>query len=115
MPEYLVRWEIDVDVDTPAKAAREAREMQLSLTSTATVFDVEEKIELPDGRPRTRHTTVDLAEVEWCKCGNCDYECEREALDEIKNYFQRVQPGETCPAGECPRCGALSYLTGEQS
>lgn len=40
MPQYLVRWEIDVDADSPLKAARKARQIQIRRGTQATVFDV---------------------------------------------------------------------------
>ena len=38
--EYRVTWETDVDAENPTEAAKEARDMQLSTKSTATVFKV---------------------------------------------------------------------------
>jgi hypothetical protein len=37
-------------------------------------------------------------------CGECFVNDE---LNEIKDIFQRVAPGEPMPSGECPQCGAL--------
>lgn len=37
---YLVRWEIDVEADTPADAAQRALQIQRNPQSIATVFDV---------------------------------------------------------------------------
>lgn len=37
---YRVRWEIDVEADTPAEAARHTLAIQRNPDSTATVFDV---------------------------------------------------------------------------
>lgn len=31
-------------------------------------------------------------------------------LDEVPNLFERISPGETVPAGECPSCGALAAV-----
>ena len=48
-----------------------------------------------------------------CECDNCGFSCNE---SEIKNRWpdiphlgERVEPGGTVPAGECPRCGALTY------
>ena len=38
--EYLVRWTIDIDADTPEDAARQAREYQLDPDAIVGVFDV---------------------------------------------------------------------------
>ena len=40
MPEFVVRWEINIDAKTPEEAAREALTIMLDPESTATVFDV---------------------------------------------------------------------------
>lgn len=44
MPEFRVRWEVDIDADTPREAAERAHAMQQDPTS-AVYFTVE----LPDG------------------------------------------------------------------
>lgn len=43
MPDYRVRWEIDIDADSPREAAEKAREIQLDPESTAIVFEVSER------------------------------------------------------------------------
>lgn len=40
MPEYLVRWEINMDADTEREAAELALDVQRDRTSIATCFDV---------------------------------------------------------------------------
>ncbi len=40
MPEYRVRWEIDVQADSHQEAARKALEVQRNEDSIATVFEV---------------------------------------------------------------------------
>jgi len=30
-------------------------------------------------------------------------------MDEIHDIWERVEPGEVMPSGECPDCGALCY------
>lgn len=42
-------------------------------------------------------------------CDSCKKEWKREMLCEVKDYFQRVEPGGVVPSGECPGCGALCY------
>lgn len=42
-------------------------------------------------------------------CDNCKKEWKRGMLCEVKDYFQRVEPGGVVPSGECPACGALCY------
>jgi predicted RNA-binding Zn-ribbon protein involved in translation (DUF1610 family) len=41
------------------------------------------------------------------RCNNCDFASDQ--LDNIKDIFDRVDPGELMPAGECPECGALVH------
>lgn len=48
-------------------------------------------------------------QFDLAKCGNCDHVCDVSDLKDIKNYNERVAPGEVEPLGECPRCGSLSY------
>jgi hypothetical protein len=40
MPAYLVRWEIDVEANSPKEAAQEALEIQQDFFSEATSFTV---------------------------------------------------------------------------
>jgi len=35
-------------------------------------------------------------------------------LNEIDDYWERVDVGCEAPAGECPKCGCLAYLTDSQ-
>jgi len=47
-----------------------------------------------------------------CKCDNCgkEYIAEEECLPP-KNLWERIEPGNIVPSGECPdpNCGALCY------
>lgn len=45
-----------------------------------------------------------------CYCDNCGHECVANELGMIVDIQERLTPGETVPAGQCPECGALSYL-----
>lgn len=44
-----------------------------------------------------------------CKCDNCNHVCETNELNTIKHYNERMDKDEPEPAGECPKCGCLSY------
>jgi hypothetical protein len=49
------------------------------------------------------------------ECQNCDWvgvESDLNPLEE-QGIFDRVGPGETMPAGECPECGAVAHLKEE--
>jgi hypothetical protein len=56
MAEYLVRWDIDIEADSPDEAAQKAREIQLRYNSVATVFDVYSNVGV-------KLKTVDLEET----------------------------------------------------
>lgn len=49
-----------------------------------------------------------------CECNNCDWKglesglrCD---LGGIEDLFERIDPGDEVPAGECPECGCLAFL-----
>lgn len=48
-----------------------------------------------------------------CECGNCDWAGEARRLKHIVDFEDRVAAGESCPAGECPKCGSLAYIKDE--
>jgi hypothetical protein len=41
------------------------------------------------------------------RCQNCRRIWNPDELKHIKDIFERVDPGEPMPSGECPDCGAL--------
>lgn len=43
-------------------------------------------------------------------CDNCRLYCAVSELDPIDDLEQRLDAGGVVPAGQCPSCGALSYL-----
>lgn len=45
-----------------------------------------------------------------CRCDNCGAQARESGLDPIQDLEQRLDPGGVVPAGQCPSCGALSYL-----
>lgn len=54
--------------------------------------------------------TIDGGDRRHCRCGDCGWSGSANRTGWIRNLPERVAPGETMPAGECPRCGALAYL-----
>jgi hypothetical protein len=46
-------------------------------------------------------------------CANCCWTGKRADLHAIQHLGERVSAGEPMPAGECPKCGSLSHITGE--
>lgn len=55
MTEYRVRWEIDIEADSPQEAAEKALLIQRRHNSIATVFDV-----TPHGGAAADTVTIDL-------------------------------------------------------
>jgi len=49
--------------------------------------------------------------VDTIGCENCGHLWPAAALEEIHDYWERVEPGGVVPLGECPNieCGALCY------
>lgn len=43
-------------------------------------------------------------------CGDCQHKSTAVQLDPIRDPSQRLNSGDPLPAGECLRCGALSYV-----
>jgi hypothetical protein len=49
-------------------------------------------------------------------CGNCAFETpDPDILVPAKDLYQRVSPGESLPAGECPECGCLVHALSTES
>ena len=66
MPKYSVRWEIDVEADTPEAAARQALTIHRDPHSIATVFDVVELVALR-GLIQKPMQRIDLGSKEGCE------------------------------------------------
>lgn len=47
------------------------------------------------------------------QCDNCGLIVDESQLYPARNLEQRLDVGGTVPVGECPRCGALAYLIGD--
>ena len=69
MTEYLVRWEINVQAESPIKAAQEAARIQKEQHSLP-VFDVYPDPP-EDEEPPPPWVRVDLVEVGWTACTAC--------------------------------------------
>jgi len=51
-----------------------------------------------------------------CQCANCCEMWREDQLHAIEHWFERCEPGEIIPTGQCPECGALCYwMNGEES
>ncbi len=64
MNHYLVKWEIDIDAETPEEAAKKALEIHRDPESCATVFEV---YDVANG---IHGVTVDAEEAEVSPCQN---------------------------------------------
>lgn len=51
-------------------------------------------------------TTTESLKVE---CANCDWHGDVDQADETRDFWSRVEPGDTVPAGDCPECGAFVF------
>lgn len=51
-----------------------------------------------------------MAPADRHACDNCEKVWPLDQLNEVKDFHQRVAPGEPCPSGECPDCGAVCHL-----
>lgn len=45
------------------------------------------------------------------ECDNCGAKWADDGMDQIEDYWQRLDPGGVVPSGQCPDCGALCYPT----
>lgn len=46
------------------------------------------------------------------ECDNCGKKTDKKnivPLEEVPHLLERIEPGQTVPAGECKSCGALVY------
>lgn len=50
------------------------------------------------------------SEIHTCACANCAWEGDVNDVAEVRNFWGRVEPGDTMPAGACPDCESLVYL-----
>jgi len=60
------------------------------------------------------HESQDIEGLKICECGNCGFRCDIGDLDPCSNIWERLDfdAGRLIevPAGDCPECGAFSYL-----
>lgn len=66
MTNYRVRWEIDIEADSPVEAAREALRIQREYGSEATVFEVASTIN-PEPWEFTQIDAASYKECELCE------------------------------------------------
>lgn len=86
MPEYRVKWDIDVTADTPQEAAKIAQDIMQDKGSSATVFDVIDMVTEVE-------VMLDVADYDVCSlCGK----------EVCLNPLLPTDPGE---GFECNACG----------
>jgi len=60
---------------------------------------------MPDENPMSL-----LNDTPNCRCQSCEHTCHERDATPISDIYERVEPGEIMPPGECPKCGALMDL-----
>lgn len=116
MPEYRVKWEMDVEADTPEEAARVARDYQLDPEAIVGVFDVYKR----DGHGGNEHpptrVRVDLDALEGRYADDDDEDANADdALDRTKpcGPFIHRWKSKTMPADADPcNCGKRTWAHG---
>ena len=56
---------------------------------------------------------AELPNDKQVECPDCSFRCAVEHLEIMRRPWERVQPGDTMPDGECPECGAACYVEDE--
>jgi len=99
-----VKWEIDVDAETTEEAALKCLKIMRDPDSTATSFEVRVN-------EHAKFSTIDLEEYAVCdNCGLMIYLGDQTfRYAEIRDLFNRIEPGGMVPSCECPECGRLAY------
>ena len=44
------------------------------------------------------------------KCQDCEWTGGRDEVESYRDFWDRVEPGDVVPAGDCPKCGAFAML-----
>lgn len=45
-----------------------------------------------------------------CRCDNCGWTGRMSQVEEMRDFWSRIDVGGVMPAGECPECGAFAYV-----
>lgn len=65
-----------------------------------------------DGGPAQVMELIAPEDVGKFRCEDCHGLWDHEDLETVKDLTERIDPGETCPDGQCPTCGSLCHLVG---
>ena len=49
-------------------------------------------------------------EPDKARCQNCGWEGDCNDVEPIEDVWERVQPGDVMPVGDCPKCGHAAML-----
>ncbi len=68
----------------------------------------------PFASTKINHETQEVTHeaMQMHRCQNCEWAGEEDELKNagnIPDFNERVAPGEPCPSGECPECGAVCH------
>jgi len=75
--EYRIKWEIDLEADSPEQAARLAQAIQRDPKSTASIFEVVPMEKMIEPKLNEHEKTIDLDELDeekaenYCNCEMC--------------------------------------------
>lgn len=50
-----------------------------------------------------------VLDLDVARCGCCDWQGPASACESIRDFWSRVEPGDTVPSGDCPECGAFCF------
>ena len=59
------------------------------------------------------YLNYDVPETERARCADCGWQGLAKNCDMVVDAQERLDPGCTVPAGQCPECRALAYLVEE--
>ena len=115
---YRVKWEIDVDAESPESAALQALKIMQDPNQTGLCFDVINTagriLVCDECRLVKRKTQIDLEE--HAVCADCFHVFKVEEDNDfatIPDLNERIIPGGMVPVCECPKCGSLAYPANE--
>lgn len=80
---------------------------EASLYSIVNLYEVDGEATPPEPQLADGEATADAIN---CQCANCNWQGPIEKVDECRDFWSRVAPGDTVPAGDCPECGAFVFI-----
>lgn len=53
--------------------------------------------------------------ADLARCQNCDWKGDPDDANPYHDFWSRVEPGDTVPAGDCPDCGSHVFIDDARS